>query len=227
MLTLLAPNLWHTTHSFTSMGMPLSSRMTVVRCADGGLWLHSPVPITDALKQVLEQLGPVRWIVAPNRSHHLFAKQALLAFPNAQLFGAPGLRAKRPDLTSLQELSESAPSPWQADLDQVFFRGIPLISETVFFHAASGTVVITDLCMWFTKSWPWQTRLYGHLNGTMNRLAVPRLVRLLIRDKAAAALSCQKILQWPIQRVVVAHDCVLETDAQQQLAHALACFSKP
>ena len=105
MLTLLAPDLWHTTHAFTSMGMPVSSRMTVVRCANGGLWLHSPVPITDALKQALEQLGPVRWMVAPNRSHLLFAKQSLRAFPNAQLFAAPGLRAKRPDLASMQELS--------------------------------------------------------------------------------------------------------------------------
>lgn len=225
MLTFLAPNIWHVTHDFTSMGIAVSSRMTVVRCADGALWLHSPVPITDHLKQALEQLGPVRWIVAPNRSHHLFAGQALSVFPQAQLFGAPGLRAKRPDLKSMQELSESVPTPWAADLDQVFVQGIPLLSETVWFHRASGTVIVTDLCMWFTRARPWQTRLYGHLNGTMNRMSVSRLVRILTRDKMAAAQSCQRILQWPAQRLVVAHDCVLESDAQQKLANALAFFS--
>lgn len=230
MLAQLAPNLWHVTHDFSSLGMALSSRMTVVRCADGGLWLHSPVPITPALKQALDQLGPVRWIVAPNRSHHLFAAQALSAFPNAQLWGAPGLRAKRPDLTSLRELpqthSSTDPAPWQADLDQVFVQGIPMVSETVWFHAASGTVLITDLCMWFTRAWPWQTRLYGRLNGTVDALAVSRLVRLLTRDKAAAAESCDRILRWPIERVVIAHDCIMETDARTQLAQALAWFAR-
>jgi hypothetical protein len=189
----LAPDLWHATHSFISMGLPATSRMTVARCADGSLWLHSPITMTPALKQ-------------------------------AQLWGAPGLRAKRPDLVELKELPAPDQAPWKAELDALFIPGIPLLNETVWFHHASGTLIITDLCMWFTQAQSWRTRLYGHVNGVMDGLAVSRLVRLLARDKTAVAHACQKILQWPIQRVVVAHDCVLETNAKQHLADALAYF---
>lgn len=225
MLVNLAPNIWHVTHAFKSMGIAVTSRMTVVRCADGALWLHSPIPITPTLQQELDGLGTVRWIVAPNCAHHLFAGQALAAYPEAKLYGAPGLRAKRPDLTTLQDLSDSEPMPWAADLQQVFVGGMPLVNETVWFHAASGTVIITDLCMWFTQATSWSARLYGYINNTLNQLVVSRLVRWMTRDKATAARSCQRILEWPIQRVVVAHDCVLEADAHQQLARALSCFA--
>ena len=225
MLHRLADNVWHITHEFKSMGLSVVSRMTVVRCAGGALWLHSPVPITPALQQALDALGTVRWIVAPNCAHHLFAGPAQAVYPQALLYGAPGLRAKRPDLTTLQDLPNADATPWLADLDQVFVAGMPLVNETVWLHRASGTVIVTDLCMWFRQPSSWSMRLYGRLNGTLKGLAVSRLVRLLTRDRAAAAASCQHIVQWPIQRVVVAHDCVLEDDAKGQLERALAWFA--
>ena len=226
MLTQLAPDLWHATHAFTSMGIPVTSRMVVVRCADAGLWLHSPIAITPVLQQALNGLGTVRWIVAPSLAHHLFAGQAAAAFPSAQLYGAPGLRAKRRDLASLLDLPEPAQAPWNTDLEAVFVRGIPLMNETVWFHRASGTAILTDLCMHFTEAHDWRTRLYGKLNGVMDALTVSRLVRLVTRDRAAAAQSVHQILQWPIRRVIVAHDCVIEQDAQRQLGQALAWFSR-
>lgn len=226
MLTQLAPDLWHATHAFSSMGIPVTSRMVVVRCAEAALWLHSPIAITPELQQALQDIGTVRWIVAPSLSHHLFAGQAANLFPSAQLFGAPGLRAKRRDLACLHDLPEPGQAPWGRDLEAVFVGGIPLMNETVWFHPASGTAILTDLCMHFTRAHDWRTRLYGRLNGVMDQLAVSTLVRLATRDRAAAALSVQQILQWPIRRVLVAHDCVVEQDAREKLSQALAWFSR-
>jgi hypothetical protein len=226
MLKPIAPELWCATHRFKSMGLELSSRMTVVRFPDHSLWLHSPIPLTDALKTALNALGRVRWIVAPNLAHHLFAGDALAAYPDAELWGAPGLKKKRPDLTALQPLPKDPLPEWEPELDQVFVEGMPLVRETVWFHKRSCTLIVTDLCMWFQGEWPWRSRLYGQLNGVMNGLAVSRLVRLVTRDKPAAANSCQRILSWPFERVVMAHDTIVEVNAKHQLALALACFDR-
>lgn len=227
MLKPIASGLWCATHRFKSMGLELSSRMTVVRFADHALWLHSPIPLTDALRTELNALGRVRWIVAPNLAHHLFAGDALAAYPEAELWGAHGLKKKRPDLTALCALPKEGLSDWAPELDQVFVEGMPLVQETVWFHRASGTLIATDLCMWFQGTWPWPSRAYGHLNGVMNGLAVSRLVRLVTKDKPAAAGSCQRILAWPIKRVVMAHDTIIDQNAKGQLAQALACFGRP
>ena len=221
MLTALAPNLWYATYAFKVNGLPLTTRMTVVRLPRGHLWLHSPIPIAPKLKVALDALGEVRYIVAPSKAHHLFAGDCAAMFPQAQLWGAPGLRAKRPDLTQLQDLPAPDTGPWCPELDHMLFEGIPLANETDWFHAPSGTVILTDLCQWMQGDLPLATVLYAKLTGVRSGLHVPRTVRLLVHDAAAARASAARLLRWPIQRVVVAHNAVIETDAHAQLARAL------
>ena len=222
MLTPRAANLWSATHHFRVNGLATSSRMTVIRLANGALWLHSPVPIDAALHAELQALGAVRFIVAPNKMHHLFAGACAAQYPQAQLLGAPGLRSKRPDLTGMQDLPAPGTAPWCPELDHLLFEGIPLANETDWFHAPSGTLILTDLCQWMQGDLGLPMLLYAKLTGVRHRLNVPRTVRLLVRDKAAARASAARMLQWPIQRVLVAHNAVLETDARAQLAQALA-----
>src|SRR4051812_2801799 len=112
MLNAIAPDIWHVPHNFTANGLPVSSRMTVVRLKNGGLWLHSPVPLTDRDRADLEALGNVEYIVAPSKTHHLFAAECSAAFPRAILFGAPGLSLKRPDLAGMTELAPMAGPEW-------------------------------------------------------------------------------------------------------------------
>ena len=58
--------------AFGLLRLPL--RMTVLRLADGRLWLHSPTRWRSVLVDALEDLGRIRHLVAPNASHwtHLF-----------------------------------------------------------------------------------------------------------------------------------------------------------
>ena len=148
MLHTIAPDLWQVQHEFAAAGMRISSRMTVVRLASGGLWLHSPVPLTETVRAQMRKLGEVRFIVAPNKAHHLFAAACIDTYPRARLFGAPGLRGKRQDLPLMRELGPQAEPEWQPDLEQVFFEGIPLVNETAWFHCPSRTLILTDLCQW-------------------------------------------------------------------------------
>ena len=222
LLTPLAANLWHVTHRFKANGVGLTSRMTVVRLSDGRLWLHSPVPITPQLQGELAALGQVAWIVAPNKLHHLFLSDAAAAFPGAQLYGAPGLAKKRPDVSGLQTLGADVVPAWREDFDQLVVAGFPIAHEVVWFHRPSRTLILTDLCQFWEGPLSWSGAAYAHLTGVRKRLAVPRTVRLMIKDKAAFAASARAIMQWRFERVIVAHNAIVEQDAHTVVARAFA-----
>jgi hypothetical protein len=224
MLIQIAPNLWHMERGFKAAGLAVSSRMTVVRFEDGRLWIHSPVRFDEAVAEQLRELGSVAWIVAPNRAHHLFARHAQRMFPQAALYGAPGLAAKRPDLAGLIELGDSVPPEWERDLDQVVIRGIPFVNEVVWFHKASQTLIMTDVLQCWVGKLPWNTSLYARLTGVRSRLDMPRTVRLVTRDRMLVAGSARAILQWPFTRVITAHNAIVEHDAHAAVARAFSRF---
>lgn len=224
MLQAIASNIWHLQHTFKAGGMRVSSRMTVVRLQGGKLWLHSPVPLSAEVRAQLSTLGEVAFIVAPNRYHHLFVADCLAAFPQARLFGAPGLPAKRPDLQGMMALKPAIEPEWQEDLEQVFFAGIPLGNETVWYHKASRTVILTDICQWWLGQLPFAAKLFASLNGVREQLAVPRTIRAMVRDRQAAQASARRILQWPLERAVTAHNAIIEADAYAALKQAFDYF---
>jgi len=221
----ITDQLWHAQHRFHVNGLAVSSRMSVVQLPGGQLWLHSPVPISAALRAQLCELGEVRYIVAPSKTHHLFLADCAAAFPQAQLFGAPGLRAKRPELAGLQELPEPAAAPWAPALDWALFEGIPYANETVWFHRPSASLILTDLLQCWQHAGSWQARLYARLTGVHRQLAAPRTVRALVRDRAAARRSIERLLAWPFERVLLAHDATLEQDAHASVARALRALA--
>jgi Domain of unknown function (DUF4336) len=220
-LHLLAENLWHAQCTFTANGVPISSRMTVARLPGSRLWLHSPIPIDRSLRRDIEALGTVRYVVAPCKMHHLFVADCAAAFPQAELFGAPGLRAKRRDLATMQELPPAASAPWHPDLEHLQIDGIPIGNETVWFHRPSETLIVTDLVQWWQGDLAWPSACYAWLTGVRRRLAVPRTVRAFVRDREALRLSTDRMLAWPFSRIVMAHSAVIETDARAQLVQAL------
>ncbi|WP_374562071.1 DUF4336 domain-containing protein [Ideonella sp.] len=224
MIHCLADGLWHVPHAFKVNGLPLTTRMTLVRLPCGGLWLHSPVPLGPGLRAAVQALGPVRHIVAPSKTHHLFLTDCARAFPEAALFGAPGLAQKRPDVAGLRELSMDAGGPWPDELAGLLFEGIPFANETLWFHHRSRTLIVTDLLQWWQGDMALSARLYARLTGVRQSLAVPRTVRLLVRDREAARRCARRILDWPFERVVVAHNAVVEIDARRQVEQALACW---
>ena len=198
--------------------------MTVVRLQGGSLWLHSPVPISSELKAEITALGEVKYVVAPSKMHHLFVVNCMVAFPQASLFGAPGLQAKRPDLQGMRELQAVAEPSWQEDLEQHFFAGMPLVNETVWFHKPSRTLIVTDLLQYYQGDLSFGLKLYARLTGTLNQLAVPKTVRWLVKDRAAALSSAKKILDWPFERIVVAHNVIVEADAHTTVEKAFQSF---
>ena len=218
----LAPDLWVADRQFRNGPLEVFTRMTAIRLRDGSLLLHSVVPLDHELRAQLDRIGPVRSIVAPNKHHHLFAADYPTGYPDARLYAAPGLPLKRPDLMFAEELDDEAPSAWRSELEQHVFRGAPFLSEVVFFHPASRTLLLTDLMMNVAPGETHgMTRLFFLLVGAEGHLGPHRLVRwLFIRDRAAARASVQRILAWDFDRITLTHGQVLETGGRTAFAKA-------
>ena len=219
----LAPRLWVADRPLKTAPMTdIGARMTVVQLSDGGLFLHSPVRLDDRTRAALDPLGPVRFIVAPSRVHHLFVADYFTAYPAARIYAAPGLQEKRGALQFHGILSDEAPAEWKADLAQHLFRGAPFLSEVVFFHAESRTLILTDLAFNVPAGKTSDARLFYWLVGAAGRFGPHRLIRLFIRDRKAARTSVDTILRWDFDRVVVSHGEVLETAGRERFAAAFA-----
>ena len=183
--------------------------MTVLRLRDGSLLVHAPIAIDESLAQSLDALGPVRQVVAPNSFHHLFVTPCLQRYPQAALWVAPGLPAKRSDLKPAGVLGMDQP-PWSGELDALVIDGAPKLREVVFFHRASRSVLVTDLLFNMTDPATFTTGLVLRLMGTYRRLAVSRAWRLYTKDRRAQQPTLQALLAWPFERIIPAHGTVYD-----------------
>lgn len=220
LLEIVPDQLWHAQQVLTFGPVQLATRMTVVRLADGTLWVHSPVSMSGSLRHELDQLGRVRYVLAPNRSHHLFFSDFLREFPHAEGWVAPGLAEKRQDLAHLPVIQDRV--PWTSELAPQFIRGLPLLNETTWFHAATGTLILTDLLFCVGPSRSWLVRVLARLLGIYGSLGMSVTMKLAVKDRAALAASVAPLLALPVKRVVVAHDQIVDTEAQAKLRTAFA-----
>ena len=211
MLRRLADDVWVTERPQRFFGLPVGARMTVIRLSGGRLLLHSPLPLDAALRVELDALGRVACAVAPNRLHHLYAGDVVRTYPEARLWVAPGLPEKRPDLVHAGVLGDEAPVEWRGELEQAFFRGRPYENEVAFFHPATRTLILCDLAFNFGPRDAWPTRVLMSLLRSYGKLGPSKLDPLLIRDRAAASASLERILAWDFDRVIVAHGDVQES----------------
>lgn len=212
----LHSDLWIADSSLRFVGLEIGARMTVVRLPGSKLLLHSPVAATEELVREVKALGPVAYLVAPNRFHHLFIGEWLKACPEASVFVAPGLDEKRPDLTIAGVLSDEPEPGWADTIDQVLVRGFPLANEVVFYHRPSTTLIATDLLFNVGSSSPPLTRLAFRLARAYGRLTPTILERLFVRDRSVFRRSLERILDWPFERVVVAHGEVSEAGGREE-----------
>ena len=108
-LTTIDNDIWTVESSHRFLGIDFSARMTVIRLNSGDLILHSLIFIDGSLNDELNNIGSVKYIVAPNKFHHIHVKNCVFTFPEAKVYGAPGLLSKRKDINFYGELGEIIP----------------------------------------------------------------------------------------------------------------------
>ena len=205
-------------------GFPYPTRMAVVRLSGGGLFVWSPVVLSDALRREVDALGDVRCLVSPNLLHHLFLKEWSSAYPMARLYASPGLRRRRKDLSFDADLGDAAEPEWAADIDQVLVGGSFAMTEVVFFHRASGTAIFADLIENLPRDWfkGWRG-LVARLDGIIAPdPGAPREWRLSFINRRVARVALGRILAWPIERVLIAHGEPVRVDGATFVQKAFA-----
>lgn len=220
--TRLAADLWVLARPLPLAVGDIGTRMTVVRLPDDSLFLHSPVRLDADTRRTLDDIGTVRYVVAPSKVHHFFAGDYRSAYPQARLFAAPGLAEKRTDLRFDAVLSDEPPPEWRDAIDQHLFRGAPLVNEVVFFHPASRTLILTDLAFNFTHAPTGRARVFSWLVGATGRFGPHRMMRAFIRDRGAARDSVRRVLSWDFDRITVTHGTILESGGKSCFAAAFA-----
>jgi hypothetical protein len=205
------------------------TRMAVIRLSDGGLFAWSPIALSPPLKAEVDALGPVRFLVSPNKLHNLYLCDWKAAYPNAQLFAAPGLRRRRKDLGFDGDLGDAPDSAWAADIDQVLLRGSWAMTEVVFFHHASGAAIFADLIQNFPRNWfkGWRAALARYAGIVAPHPGAPRDWRSSFLDRRAARAALARILAWPIERALIAHGDPAATDGGAFVRGAFAWLARP
>ena len=227
MRELVRDRLWTREMPLRLFGVELGTRMSVVRISGegSGLWLHSPVALDRPLKETLDGLGQVRFVVCPNMGHHMFAAGYFAAYPDAGFYAAPGLPEKRSDLPFRGVLGDAPEPGWTKDLEQAHFRGNRMVREVVFCHQESRTLIVADLVQSADSGSPLLTRLVKRLTGTYERPGLPLPFRFGFRDKAAARASVERILSWDFDRIVLCHGPIVESGGKDVFREAYSFLS--
>lgn len=94
---MLANNLWvFDGEAVKFLGLPFTTRMTVIRLNNGDLWVHSPIKLTKQISSQLDEIGVIQYLIAPNHLHHLFLAEWQEAYPDALCFGILAPNGKMP-----------------------------------------------------------------------------------------------------------------------------------
>jgi Domain of unknown function (DUF4336) len=217
------PDIWLADGSEADVaGFRYPTRMAIIRLRKDGLFVWSPIRLSETLRREVDSLGVVRHLVAPNSLHHLFLQDWRQAYPEATLYAAPGLRQRRRDLEFDADLVDQPPAEWSDEIDQVLIRGNRITTETVFFHRRSRTVLFTDLLQQFPPNWfrGWRGLIARLDLMTCPTPSVPRKFRLAFNDRKAARGALRRIISWPSDNVVMAHGDPVQGDGQSFIASA-------
>lgn len=212
------PDLWVAPRKQRFWGLETGTKMTVVRLADGGLFVHCPVALDDATKRAVDALGPVRAVVASSLFHHLYVGQWMSAYPGASFHPCPGLERKRADLSWGRVLEGPPEDVWSAELDQASFTA-RFEREVVFFHRKSRTMICADALL----------NLSGHPSRITRTCALLMantapgkgyLERVAVRDWKLGRRQVDRILEWDVERIALAHGPGVSRDGRAVIRRA-------
>jgi hypothetical protein len=199
-------------------GILWTTRMVIVRLHDGSLWVDSPVSVqSDTLKRVTA-LGTVRYLVAGTPRHVWRLANWHSLFPEAELWASrlSPLTLGKDQLTFTRVLRDEPPRGWVEDLEQIAFKGNPLIEEVVFLHKRSRTVILDDLIQNHPalKGHPLRNALFKLAGVTYPDGGVPLDIKLSFIHRDLARRSLDRLLSWDFDKLILAHGVCIEKNAK-------------
>jgi len=220
-LEVIVPDsIWVTERPVWYAGVRQRARTTIVRLPGDALWVHSPTAPTDEVCAALDALGEVRWIVVPNRFHHLQAPATSARYRKAIVVGPKTAESRNHELSVTMGLDHCEYIEATPELVPLHLGGVPFLDETVFFHSASGTLITADLlaCASARDHWTW--RLVARICGRYEKVGPQPDVRWSTRASQDIAESIAQLRALPLQRILIAHGNPIVERPAEQLAEA-------
>jgi hypothetical protein len=207
-------------------GLALPCRTTIARLAGGRLIMIGAPPFSEEADAALAALGPLRFIVAPSTVHHLCLPSWAATHPGAEVYLPPAPRTRRPDLPAGRDLVEGLARPWSDEIDDAVFGPFEQVTEIVFLHRPSATLIATDLCFNLTKASSISQRLAWTCFGYPRRFGPSWSVRLrVLRYRTAVRPAFAKLRGWRFDRIIMAHGEIVENEAESVFWGALARYA--
>ncbi len=230
-LKLIEKNIWIYEGSVVNFhGFPFTTRMTVVKLANGNLWVHSPEKINDELQKELKALGEVKYLISPNKLHHLFIEEWIEVYPHAITYASPRLSKKKPDINFSVELSMQPESDWKLDIDQTIIQGSPAMEEVVFYHKTSKTLILTDAIENFDPgTLVWWQRILGKFAGVLSpkgKMPIDWRISFYFGSRNKARESLKTIMSWDIDNILLSHGKCIIGDGHKFLERSYSWLIK-
>lgn len=220
MFDLIADGIWCHRAQYRFGALEFPHAVTVMRKHDGGLIVHSPAMIDDAMRDALRSLGSVSTIVWPSWWHDLYLRAWADAYPAARLFVAPDLRGKTTGKSNAHILSES--SDVDADVDVIAVDGLNVwLDEFVLFHRPSKALVVADLVVNVGLDLPFPTSAFFALMGARSGPFIPWFYRTVARDKRRLRSQLDRIAALDFERVIVGHGDIVHSNARKVFCAAV------
>jgi hypothetical protein len=212
---------------YLGLKFPFPTRMTIVQLADGGLWVHSPTELPPSLKSEMDALGRVRHLIAPNRIHYWWLEEWVAAYPDAMTYAAPGVQEQARSNGRFADynilLAEDGEYPWSGEIEMLLVPG-GYLSEAVFFHDATRTLVMTDLIQNYEREkianpfFRFMSRLSGAVDPDGGMPLDLRTTFFMHRKQMAEAV--RRMISWQPQRIIIAHGRWYRGNAVAELKRA-------
>jgi len=212
-------DVWIFSKPFHRYGIiPFGGRSTAIKLSDGNVWVLASTPLSPETKETLDELGPVKYIVAADAVHWLFLKEFKQAYPNAKLIGVEPLLKKK-ELADLKfdgaygHDADGTTYGYENDIKACYFSGFQN-KDVAFFHPASKSLIEADLLLnlpaieQFSKAGSGHFPFANHVSpGTWLH---QRFLGGVSTDKAAMRRDAKAVAGWDFTRIIPCHGDVIE-----------------
>ncbi|EAW12761.1 uncharacterized protein ACLA_011880 [Aspergillus clavatus NRRL 1] len=218
--------------------LKFGGRGTLVKLPSGSLAVFSPVTLTPQVRDMVSQMGRVKYIAALDMEHHIHLTSWKDAYPEAEIIAPEGLWEKRQSSAAdkntafahifrkddaRQKISEE----FDAEFETEYVYGHPS-RELVFLHKRSRTLIEADLLFNLPAREQYSRTPDGATSGILAKILNPfmsaeppatwqkRFVWYVLSrgDRKAFTESMRRIDKWDFNRLIPCHGDIIESGAK-------------
>ncbi len=218
--------LWVFEQPFVLGVVDVKNRMSVLRLADGGFAVFSPLAATEECIAMLRALVKKEglklsssWFLAPSSfpEHHESLDTWRDIFPEARVVSVhPGVNVIAEYLLEgpPDEASTHLPTPLRQDLEVAVLE-TPLLREMIVCHKPSKTLFVADSGFYINEAYTnGLTKLVTQLQGIYDRFVTPPFFRLGVNKKQGRWLY-EAVGGWEFDKIVTCHAALVETEGKK------------